>query len=193
VLNSIISESAAHGLPQIHIHADDGRMLQFLLKAIGARRVIEVGTLAGYSGTWIARALPADGKLITLDSNPEHVKVAQESFKRAGVADRVEIRLGAALDSLKKLASDGPFDAIFIDANKDGYPAYLAWAIEHIRSGGLILAHNAFFGGSVVGAEEREPHLVEGLKAFNQTLAGDPRLFGTIIPIGDGLAAAVRL
>lgn len=193
ILRRVQAESQAAGLPAISIHADDGRMLQFLLKAIGAQRIIELGTLGGYSGIWLARALPADGRLFTLDINPTHADFARRMFELAGLSDRIEIRLGNALDNLHKLAADAPFDAIFIDADKDSYPAYLDWAIEHIRPGGLILAHNAFFGGSVIGAEERDPKLVDGLKTFNQRLASDPRLLGTIIPIGDGLAAAVRL
>jgi len=193
LLRRVRAESEAAGLPAISIHADDGRMLQFLLKSIGAQRIIELGTLGGYSGIWLARALPADGRLFTLDMNPDHAAVATRMFEAAGLSERVEIRVGKALDSLKKLSADAPFDAIFIDADKDSYPAYLDWAIDHIRPGGLILAHNAFFGGSIVGAEERDPRLVAGLKTFNQRLASDPRLFGTIIPIGDGIAAAVRL
>ncbi len=193
ILRRIRSESEQAGMPQIHIRSDEGRMLQFLLKTVGARHVVEIGTLGGYSGTWIARALPANGRLITLDNNLDHAEFARRMFEAAGLAGRVEIRLGNALDSLKELASEGPFDAVFIDANKDGYPPYLDWAVENVRAGGMITAHNAFFSGSVVGAGERDPKLVDGLKTFNQRIANDPRLFGTIIPIGDGIAAAIRL
>lgn len=193
LLQQIREDSAANGMPQIHIHATDGQLIQFLLKAVGAKRVVEIGTLAGYSGTWILRALPPDGTLITLDINPEHARVAGPFLEKAAAGRRVELRIGAAYENLASLASNGPYDAVFIDANKDGYPDYLAWAIDNVRSGGLILAHNAFFGGAVIGVKEREEHLVEGLKSFNRALASEPRLFSTIIPIGDGLAAAIRL
>jgi len=192
-LRGILQASEARGLPQIHVKSHEGQMLQFLIKAVGARRAVEIGTLGGYSGTWIARALPADGKLITLDNNPDHAEVARESFKRAGVADRVEVRLGDAKQSLAALAKDGPYDAVFIDADRPSYTEYLAWGIDHVRPGGLIAAHNALFGGSVVGVPGKDPVHVEAVKAFNKALASDPRLFGTIIPIGDGIAAAIRL
>jgi len=142
-LRGILQASEARGLPQIHVKSHEGQMLQFLIKAVGARRAVEIGTLGGYSGTWIARALPADGKLITLDNNPDHAEVARESFKRAGVADRVEVRLGDAKQSLAALAKDGPYDAVFIDADRPSYTEYLAWGIDHVRPGGLIAAHNA--------------------------------------------------
>src|SRR5574341_1419524 len=142
VLARIQPASAEQGMPQISIKADEGRMLQFLLKAVGARRVIEIGTLAGYSGTWIARALPPDGRLISLDNTPQHAEFARQTFASAGLSDRVEVRLGNAHDLLGKLATEGPFDAIFIDANKDDYPAYLDWAVAHIRPGGLIMARS---------------------------------------------------
>jgi predicted O-methyltransferase YrrM len=193
LLQQIREDSVAQGMPQIHIHATDGQLIQFLLKAVGARRVVEIGTLAGYSGTWILRGLPPDGTLITLDINPEHARVAAPFLEKAAEGRRVELRVGPAAENLKNLSSDGPYDAVFIDANKDGYPDYLTWAIDNVRSGGLVLAHNAFFGGAIIGVKEREAHLVEGLKSFNQALASEPRLFSTIIPIGDGLAAAIRL
>jgi caffeoyl-CoA O-methyltransferase len=193
LLHEIREQSVAQGLPQIHIQATDGKLIQFLLKAIGARRVVEIGTLAGYSGTWILRALPSDGMLITLDINPDHAKVAGAFLGSAAQGRRVDLRVGPALDNLNMLSGNGPYDAIFIDANKDGYPAYLTWAIENVRQGGLILAHNAFFGGAIVGSVERDQKLVEGLRSFNQQLATEARLFSTIIPIGDGLAVAIRL
>ena len=192
LLKRIRAESEQAGMPQIHVQSEEGRMIQFLLVAVGAKRVVEIGTLAGYSGTWIARALPPDGKLITVDNNPDHSAFARRMFEQGGVLDRVEIRTGDALQNLATLSKGSPYDAIFIDANKDGYPAYLDWAIENIRMGGLILAHNAFFGGSVVGLEKRDAKLVEGLKEFNQRIASDPRLFGMIVPIGDAFAAAIR-
>lgn len=192
-LRAIRARSDAHGLPRIHIRPEEGLMLQFLLTAIGARRVVEIGTLAGYSGTWMARALPAGGRLITLEIDPEHAAVARESFEQAGVADRVEVRVGHALESLKALSDEGPFDAVFIDAAKRDYPAYLDWSVENIRTGGLIMAHNAFWHGRVVRPDWQDNPDVKGLRLFNRRLAEDPRLLATIIPVGDGIAVAVRL
>lgn len=192
-LRAIRFESESEGLPQIHINPEDGRILQVLLTAVGAKRVVEIGTLAGYSGTWIARALPADGQLITLEKDPEHAEFARRSFERAGVADRVDIRVGNAHDLLKKLGAEGPFDAVFIDANKDSYPRYLEWSINHVRPGGLILAHNAFWSGRVLEPSNEGESRLLAIRFFNHQLAEHPRLMGTIIPVGDGLAVAVRL
>lgn len=193
IFAEITRRAEERGLPSISIRAEEGRMIHFLMRAVGARRVVEIGTLAGYSGTWIARALPPDGKLITLDIDPERAEIARESFRLAGLADRVEMRPGDALASLAALATESPFDALFIDANRVDYPRYLAWGIEHVRSGGLILAHNAFMRGAVVGAADRDPAEVEGVKALSATITHDPRLFGVIVPVGDGIAAAIRL
>jgi predicted O-methyltransferase YrrM len=191
-LTYALSESAARGMPQIHIRAEEGRLLQWLIQVVGAKRVIEIGTLAGYSGTWLARGLPADGKLITLDVNPDHTAMAQEVFKRAGVADRVEARVGKGADLLAALATEGPFDAVFIDADKDSYPIYLEWAAQNLRPGGLVMAHNALSGGAVVGAKERDPGQLKGIMGLNQSLAEDPRWSGMLIAMGDGLAAGIR-
>ncbi len=193
VLDNIQADSAREGLPAISIRAEEGRLLNVLLRAAGARRVVEVGTLAGYSGIWIARALPPEGKLITLERDPRHAEIARRNFERAGLAARVEVREGPALASLEALAAESPFDAIFIDAYKGDYPAYLDWAQEHIRVGGLILAHNALLGGAVVEPGKRPAAEVEALLTFNRRLATDPRLAGIIVPLGDGLSAAVRL
>jgi caffeoyl-CoA O-methyltransferase len=193
VLQSIRARTLEAGMPQIQIRPEEGRMLQFLMKASHARRVIEVGTLAGYSGVWIGRALPEDGRLITLEIDEDHAAVARETFARAGLSDRVEVRVGDALSSLAGLSADGPFDAIFIDAAKTEYPAYLSWAVDHIRVGGLIVAHNAFRRGAVVAPAGQHDDQVRGTLAYNRRLSEDPRLLGSIIPLGDGLAVAVRL
>jgi caffeoyl-CoA O-methyltransferase len=192
-LKHIRSNTVEQGLPQISVAPEEGRLIHFFLKACGAKRVVEIGTLAGYSGTWIARALPEDGRLITVERDPHHAEVAQESFARAGVAARIEIRVGAALDILGALSAEGPFDGVFIDANKGDYPQYLEWAVKNVRLGGIILAHNALWGGAVVDHSLRPSSDLDALLAFNQQIASDPRLLGTIIPIGDGLAAALRV
>ncbi len=115
---------------------------------------MEIGTLGGYSGTWIARGLPDDGRLITIETNPEHASVAEHKFRLAGLAERVDIRVGDAHQLLPELSIEGPFDLIFIDAEKKGYPAYLDWALENLQPGGIVAGHNAFGHGAVVDAAE---------------------------------------
>ena len=189
VLRYVREHTVALGLPEIHIRPEEGQMLQFLAQAVRARRVVEVGTLAGYSGIWLARALPWDGQLITLELNPRHAQIAREHFALAGVTDRVTIRIGEAGDSLQKLASEGPFDMMFLDADKTGYPDYLDWAVQNIRPGGVIAAHNAFRGGALVRGEPNAD--TRAMLAFLEALAANDRLAGTILPVGDGIAAAI--
>lgn len=181
------------GLPQIDLRAEEGWMLMFLTRLIQAKRVVEIGTLAGYSATWIARGLPDDGKLITLELEQKHADVARKNLEAAGLSHKVEILVGTAAHSLQIL--DGPFDLVFIDADKEGYIDYLTWAVENVRQGGLVTAHNAFQHGSLV-SKTPDPNRVNGVKyidAFNRQVAADQRLLATIIPVGDGLVAAIRL
>lgn len=188
VLGAVRVNTRSKNLPEIQIRPEEGQILGFLARLIGARRILEIGTLAGYSGIWLARALPPDGSLITLEREPRHAALAHEHFIMAGVADRVEIRAGDAVETLEALG-DELFDMVFIDAEKTGYPTYLAWAVEHVRPGGLITAHNAFREGQLVA-----PHPEEGtlrLREFLQSMASDARLTSTIIPVGDGIAAAL--
>ncbi len=189
VLEHIQAETRRNEMPQISLAAHEGRLLQFLMHAIGARKVVEIGTLAGYSGTWLGRALPADGKLYTLEVNPKHAGVARANFARAGLDGKVELIEGPALESLEKIISSGPFDFVFIDANKEGYPAYLEWAITNLRPGGIVSAHNAFRGGRVI-APSSEDDL--GMHQFNQLLAGEKHLFSTILAVGDGMAVGIK-
>jgi caffeoyl-CoA O-methyltransferase len=188
-LQWIQAEAQRNGLPSISVQPFEGRLLQFLVHAIGARKVVEIGTLAGYSGTWIARALPADGKLYTCEFSPKHAAVARASFQRAGVADKVEIFEGPAQDTLKTLTAQGPFDMVFIDADKTGYPAYFAWAVENLRIGGLVAAHNAFRHGKVLAPESDDDVKMD---EFNRALAAEPRLESTIIGVGDGMAVGIK-
>ncbi|MFP3853319.1 MAG: O-methyltransferase, partial [Anaerolineales bacterium] len=170
---------------------EEAAFLHFLVAATGAKKVVEVGTLGGYSGIWIARALPADGRLITLEVDEKHARVASENFEKAGVANKVEVRVGDAHQMLPDLEARGPFDFVFIDANKDGYPAYLEWALSNLELGGVVAAHNAFaFGGKIIN-EDPIDKSVEIMRRFNQQLAQDPRLVATIFPAGDGMAVAV--
>ena len=190
VLKDLRREMAELDMPEIYIGAEEGRLLQVLLKAIGARRVVELGTLGGYSAIWMARALPADGCLVSVEMEPERSRLARRFIARAGLDDRVEVREGVALDLLDELAASGPFDAVFIDADKENYPRYLEWSIENVRAGGLVIGDNAFKGGRVVETGSEDPG-VAGIQKFNRALAEDSRLTSIIIPTRDGVAIAV--
>lgn len=162
-----------------------------------ARSILEIGTLGGYSTIWLARALPRGARLITLEANPKHVAVARANIARAGLADIVEIRSGQALDTLPQLAAEnrGPFDMIFIDADKPGYPDYFAWALKLSRRGSLIVADNVVRNGEVADAASSDPG-VRGIRRFIELLAAEPRVSATIIQtVGskgyDGFAMAV--
>lgn len=145
----ITKETPVRGLPEWQIAAEQGRLMCLLAQTIGARRILEIGTLGGYSGLWLARALPPDGKLVTIEADPRAADLAREAFRRGGVADRVELRLGAALDVLSELELDAPLDMVFIDADKDGNRSYVEWALPRMRSGGLILVDNVLVNGRV--------------------------------------------
>ena len=187
-----LADSPQRGLPPISVKPEEGRFLQFLVRACGVKKAVEIGTLGGYSGTWIGRGLVPGGKLITLEKEPLHAEVAREHFKEAGLENIVEIRIGEAHTSLQALSKEGPFDFIFIDAEKNGYPAYLDWAIENVRLGGLIAAHNAFRRGSVAGMTEKDD-FTEVTQVFNQRVANESRLLSTIYPAGDGMLVAVKI
>lgn len=189
VLARIRAETARQQMPAINLKPFEGRLLQFLIYALAARKVVEIGTLAGYSGVWIARALPPGGKLYTLEKSSKHAEVARASFERAGLADRVELLEGAAQDWLPKLAAKGPFDLVFIDADKGGYPGYLAWAIDNLRLGGMVAAHNAFRNGKVLAPQSDDDQMIQ---AFNRALADDTRLESMILAIGDGMAVGIK-
>lgn len=192
LLREVREVAAEHGLPAIHVQPEEGHTLHFLLKAVNARRVLEIGALAGYSGVWLARALPAGGRLISLEQDAERAQIVRETFRRAGLDERTEVRVGTAPGGLESLVAEGPFCGIFIDANKVGYPEYLDWALENVRLGGLILAHNAFMRDRVLDPAEDDAS-VQAVRAFNRRIAQEPKLLSTIIPIGDGIAAALRI
>jgi predicted O-methyltransferase YrrM len=192
VLEQVLTAIPARGLPAITIKPEEGRFLQFLVRATGARRVVEIGTLGGYSGIWLARGLLAGGRLITLEKEPRHAEVAREHFTLAGLDGKVDLRLGDAAKTLPALAAEGPFDFCFIDADKLGYGDYLDWALENVRSGGLIAAHNAFRQGAVLDAADQSSE-TNYVRAFNQRFAAEPRLLSTIYPGGDGMLIGVVL
>ena len=176
----------AHDMPQIQVGPSEGKLLGLLLKLVGARKVIEVGTLAGYSSIHIARALPADGKLYTLELEPKHAAVARDNIASAGLAGRVEVCVGPALASLERLAAEGPFDAVFLDADKPGYPDYARWAVQHIRPGGLLLGDNAYFFGSLMADNDG----ARAMRSFHELL---PAAFDSVcIPTPDGLVLGIR-
>jgi predicted O-methyltransferase YrrM len=196
-LEAALKASDAAGLPQIQVASNQGKLLMILARAQGARKILEIGTLGGYSAIWLARALQADGRLITLEAVPAHAKVARENIDRAGFAENVEVRLGRALDTLPQLAAEGlgPFDFIFLDADKRTYPEYLEWCIKLSRRGTMIVADNVVRSGAVVDAASRDID-VQGVRRFLELLSTDPRLSATAIQtVGakgyDGIAVAV--
>lgn len=191
-LVSAREDSPKKGLPAISIRTEEGRFLQVLARTAGAVRALEIGTLGGYSGIWIARGLAPGGKLITLELEHRHAQVAREHFAAAGVADRVEVRVGDAHRSLDALAGEPPFDFVFIDAEKSGYPVYFAWALEHTRTGGLITAHNVLRRGRVLDTDNPDEYTRQ-MQSFNRLVAAESRVIATIYPGGDGMLLAVKI
>jgi predicted O-methyltransferase YrrM len=179
------------GLPTINVKPEEGRFLQFIVRACGANKAVEMGTLGGYSGIWIARGLVHGGKLITLEKESYRAEIAREHFALAGLSEKVEVRVGNAHELLGQLADEGPFDFVFIDAEKTGYLSYFDWALENTKKGAVIAAHNAFRGGSVL-VESNDDESTESIRAFNQRVAEDRRLISTIYPAGDGMVVAVK-
>lgn len=175
-------DAAAAGLPSIQVSASQGAFLGLLAKIAGARTVLEIGTLGGYSTSWIARALPADGKVISLELEPKHADVARRNLERTGVSDRVEIRVGPALDSLRKLAGDplAPFDFVFIDADKVEYTDYLRGVLPVTRPGTVIVADNVVRQGSIVDPAHADPR-VGGIRRFLEETASSPELESVVL------------
>ncbi len=174
--------------PAIQISAETGRLIALLVRAVAATRVLEVGTLFGYSGVWIARELPQSGRLDTIEIEALHADAAEGWFARAGLADRVTVHRGAGVDVLATLP--GPYDAAFIDADKDNYPHYTRLALERLRPGGIMIADNAIRRGRIVDAVVSAD--IDGIRAMHDLLADDPGLIATTVPVGDGVAIAVK-
>jgi predicted O-methyltransferase YrrM len=189
VLRAVRDAAAQAGMPPIAVVPETGRFLQVLLRAAGAHRVLELGTLGGYSAICMMRALPTDGRILSLEINPEHAAFARRQLERAGVANRVEVRTGAALDLLPALEGES-FDAVFLDADKASLPAYFDWAIRLLRPGGLVIADNTLRGGHVLDEHDDDPDL-RGIREFNRKLASDARVTGLVVPIGDGVGVGV--
>jgi predicted O-methyltransferase YrrM len=192
VLMRVRERHAELDLPPIHISPDEGKLLHVLLRAAGARTVLEIGALAGYSGIWLARALPAGGTLTTIEKHPVHAELARQAYAEAGLAERVRLIEGEALSVLETLAPDTAFDAVFVDADKDPLPQYFEWSVRLLRPGGLLLCDNAFFHGSVVDPSDHSPQ-AEGVRAFNRLAATDRRVVSAVIPIRDGVVIGVKV
>ncbi len=161
----IMQETHLRGIPEMQITREQGRTLNLLANLVGARRILEIGTLSGYSTVWMARALPEDGKLITCELNPKHAELARDAFAQAGVADKIVLHLGPALETLASLELDGPLDMTFIDADKDHNLDYFQYAEAHTRSGGLIVVDNIFLNGRVIAPDAND--YMKALNAFN--------------------------
>lgn len=196
-LDDVLAANADAGLPAHDVSPAQGKMLALFVTMIGARSILEIGTLGGYSTIWLARAVPASGKVITIEANAAHADVARANLDRAAVANRVELRVGPALDVLPLLEAEtaGPFDLIFIDADKPNNPAYLQWALRLSRPGTVIIGDNVVRGGAVANADSDDPN-VQGVREFLDMIAADPRLDATAIQtVGekgwDGFALAV--
>ena len=192
-LENALRRSREAGLPEINVSATEGKLLLMLAEMVGARRILEIGTLGGYSAIHLARALPENGALISLELNERHADVARENVAEAGLAKQIEVRVGDARELLAGMAEngEGPFDLVFIDADKGGYPEYLGWALRLSRPGSLILGDNAIRGGSVLDPGDESSRAI---REFNEKLARDPRLSSLVLPLIreriDGLAIA---
>jgi len=189
ILSNIRARHESEKLPAINVSPEEGKLLHLLLLLIQAKTVLEIGSLGGYSGVWLARALPADGRLVTIERDPKHARIAREAFAAAGLQDRIELLEGPALEVLPTLKPG--FDAVFIDADKEPLPHYFAWGMKLLRRGGLLLSDNAFFHGAAVDPNDQSPN-AEGVRKFNELASRDPRLVATIIPVRDGLVIGVK-
>ncbi len=179
-LKAALAAGDSAGLPPIGVAANMGKLLMMVASMVGARRILEIGTLAGYSTIWMARALPQDGKLISLEIDPHNAKVAHANLVAAGLSTLVDIRLGPALDSLPTLGDEGPFDLIFIDADKSNNAAYLDWALKLARVGSAIVVDNVVRGGAVADPKSRDASVI-GAREVTVAIAAEPRLTATAI------------
>lgn len=184
-LAATVEAARTNDMPAIQISPLQGRLLQILAAACGARKILEIGALAGYSGIWLARALPKDGKLISLEISEKHAAVWRENIARAGLSDRAEIRVGPGEQLLPALTNDAPFDLIFIDADKPGYPTYLDWALKLSRPGSIIVADNCIRGGAPLRGQSDDPGTA-ALGEYDRRVASDPRLLSVAFPIDEG-------
>ena len=180
LLNQVLENNQRAGLPAIDVAANQGQFLALLVRMTGARRILEIGTLGGYSTIWMARELPADGELVTLEADANHAAVARENLRMAGVDKLVEVREGPALATLEKLGDHPPFDLIFIDADKPNNPNYLRWALRYSRPGTLIIGDNVVRDGEVTDPHSADDR-VQGVREFIAMMGSDPRLTVTAL------------
>jgi len=197
VLDQVLESSAAAGLPPIAVTPNLGKLLYLLAKIQGARKILEIGTLAGYSTIWLARALPPGGRLITLEADPKHAEISRNNIAKAGLSQTVEVRLGDALEALPKLQAEncGPFDLIFVDAEKRDNPDYFVWSLKLSRPGTILVFDNVVRDGAVIDPSNTTPS-VAGIRRFNELVAAEPRVTATAIQtVGskgyDGFAIAL--
>ena len=181
-LDDALAAAAAAKLPAIQVSAVQGKLLHLLARILGARNILEIGTLGGYSTIWMARALPEGGRIITLEADPKHAEVARKNFAHAGIEGKVELRLGKALDTLPKIASDGrgPFDLFFIDANKSNMPEYFEWSLKLARTGSVIIADNVVREGAVLNAKSKDAD-IQGIRRFLEMVGKEKRVSGTAL------------
>ncbi|MEX2155180.1 MAG: O-methyltransferase [Gemmatimonadaceae bacterium] len=180
VLESALEAGVQAGLPQISVAPNQGKLLYLLARMTRARRILEIGTLAGYSTIWLARALPADGRLITLEFDPTYAEVARNNLARAGLSDAVRVEVGPALDTLPRVAPHGPFDLVFIDADKKSIPEYFDWALALTVPGSVIIVDNVVREGAILDPNSDDPS-VRAVRRFNERLAAEPRVSATTI------------
>ena len=181
-LKAAAKEGEKAGLPAIAVSPNEGKLLLLMAQMIGARKILEVGTLAGYSTIWLARGLSAGGRLITLEYEQKHADVAKKNIARAGLSEVVDVRVGDAIKTMPELLKEGagPFDLIFLDANKDGYPAYFEWALKLSRKGTVIIADNVVRDGGVIDAASKDVS-IQGVRRLNEMVAAEKRVSGTAI------------
>ncbi len=192
LLAELRAELHARGFPLIQVPARTGLLLSILVRACGARKIVEVGTLGGYSALWMSRALPGNGRLVTFELDDERAALAREFVDRAGRSEVIEVQVGDAAELLPALGPDGGWDLVFLDADKERYGAYLKQAERLLRPGGLLLADNAFWKGRVLEESAQADAQTRALQEFNRALAGHPSFDATILPVGDGVALGVR-
>ncbi|WP_027196813.1 O-methyltransferase [Paraburkholderia sprentiae] len=179
-LKNVLSANTAANLPPHDVAPNQGKLLHIFARMISARRVLEIGTLGGYSTIWLARALPDDGKVVTLEADAAHAKMARSNIEMAGLASVVELHVAPALESLAKLPAEDPFDLIFIDADKQNNPAYLGWALRLSHSGTVIIGDNVVRDGAITDADSMDPR-VQGVRGFFDMIADEPRLTATAL------------
>ncbi len=191
VLAELGRRTAASDVAPMQITAEVGQLLHVLALTVGARRILEMGTLFGYSAIWLARALPPGGRLICLEADAARAAEAREWLARAGLSSVTEVRVGPALSLLPELPARPPFDLVFLDAAKAEYPQYLDWALNLVRPGGLILADNTLIAGAPVVDEDVNDPGIEGVREFNRRIATDPRLASILLPVREGVSVSL--